>query len=54
VTRTFALNGELQSLGVPSHHTVGETCQRAGGSDQLLGAPAALGEFSKILNENVV
>ncbi len=39
---TFALDGALQALGVPSHHAVGEQCQSAGGGDQLLGAPPAL------------
>jgi hypothetical protein len=34
----FAIDGALQSLGVPGHHAVGDEREGSGGGDEFLGA----------------
>ena len=38
----FAIDGALQSLGIPGHYAIGHEREGSGGADQLLGSSSAL------------
>jgi len=40
---SFAIDGALQPLGIPGHHTVGDECEGSGGGNELLGSATTFG-----------